>query len=354
MDTASQEYYLQWIVSDYTPFIHEGRSYFLSTPSREAKFQAERIYMLTYRQAEEYGLFNDNDITRLLYQYSLWNDEKEMHLKKLTDDINNIKLNIYENFNNSTLRKSYKKALKDTVIYIEKLLDEKQTFDTLGIKYVATFAKQHFLIGSSIYNKKKRAALGNFWSIRDDEIIQHCYKIMSEYFLSDNDYRLLSRSANWRNIWSSRKSVGSLFGKPVVDLSLSQRQLIMWSNLYDSVYKNSECPSDDIIEDDDALDGWMIHCKRKRDIESNKQTIEGSLTNDRIRNSEQIYVMCDPTISEKVIVDNPGRIYDCNDFEGKIRFQRIMKQVQSEGNVGLMGLKDTQNEIYRRAAEGRV
>lgn len=354
MDLTTQEYYLQWIISDYTPFRFDEREFFLATPSREARFQAERIYMLTHSQGEEAGLYNESEILKLLNKYEIWNTEKEENLNKLTKDINDIKLNIYESFSNTNKRNAYKKALKETVKYIEKLVEEKQTFDNYSLRYVAMFAKQHFLTGSSIYRKRNKPALGNFWATKDDEIIQYSYKIMSEYMLNDNDYRLLARNVNWRNIWAGRKSVGNLFGKPVVDFSSSQRQLVMWSNVYDNVYKNSECPSDAIIEDDDALDGWMIYQKRKRDKENNQHTIENSLTNEKIRNSEQIYVMCDPTISDQVIVDDPGRVYDCNDFEGKIRLQRIMKQVQSEGCVGFMGLKDTQNEIYRKAAETRV
>lgn len=353
MDEATKDYYLQFIISDYIPFTFNNKDYFISTPSRESRFQAERIYMLTYNQAEKEGLYNEDDILRLLRKKFIWNNEKEEILYKLSEDVNNIKLNLYENFNNSIRRTDYKKALKDTIKYIEKLMEEKQTFDIYSVKYVATFSKQHFLIGSSIYRKRGKPALGRFWDSKDDEIIQHCYKVMSEYILSDNDYRLLSRSATWRNIWTSRKSVGNLFGRAAVDLSLPQKQLCMWSNLYDSVYKNSECPEDGIIEDDDALDGWMIYQKRKRDKENNRNTIENSLTNEKIRNSGQVYIMCDPTISDKIIVDDPSKVYDCNDIEGKIRLRRIMRQVQEEGCVGLMGLKDTHTEIYRKAAETR-
>lgn len=354
MEPALQDYYLQWIIADHTPFIFNDRAYFLSTPNREARFQAERLYMMILGQAEEYGLYNDDEISRLLHKYLIWNIDKENNLNKLTKDINDIKLNIYENFNNLSQRKIYKKALADTIKYIGKLVEEKQSFDIYSIKYIANFAKQHFLTGSSIFRKKSKPALGNFWSSKDDSIIQYSYKVIYEYFLNDSDYRLLARNDNWRNIWNNRKSLGNLFGRCAVDLSLQQRQLIKWSNLYDNVYKNSECPSDAIIEDDDALDGWMVFQKRKRDKETNQQIIEGSLTNDKIRNSDHIYIMCDSTISDNVIVDDPQKVYECNDIEGKIRLRRIMKQVQDEGCVGISQLKDTQNEISRRAAEMRA
>lgn len=353
MDISSQEYYLQWIIADHTPFRFNEREYFLSTPSREARFQAERIYMMFIGQAEEAGLYRDDEILKLLRKYNLWDDSKEQSLIALNKDIEEIKLNIFENFNNTGRRRDYKKALKDTTLWAEKLLSEKSVFDQYSCKYVANFAKQHFLMGSSIFRRRGKPALGQFWSRRDDDIIQYCYKVLSEYILSEGDYRLLARSANWRNFCLGKYSASALFGRPLVDLSFQQRQLIMWTSLYDSVYKNSECPDEKVIDDDDALDGWMIYQKRKRLKERNQDIIENSLTNDKIRNSDQIFVMCDPTISEKVIVDDPSKVYDCNDFEGRLRLQRIVSQVQKEGCVGLMGLKDTHSEIYRRAAELR-
>ena len=352
MDDQEKEYYLQWIIADYTPFEFDAKSYFITTPSRENRFLAERFYMSIYDDAIKNGLYDKSGINKLLNKNNLWSDDKENTLNKLINDLEDIKLWIYENYNNTSKRNQFKLALKDSQDYIEKLLKEKQSFDMYDARYVAMLAKQHYLMGSSIFRRKNKPLFRNWWASQDDDIVQYTYKVMSDYSLSDKEYRELARSSSWRNTWSARKSVGNLLGKSSVDLSPQQKQIITWSNVYDSVFKHSDCPSDVIIEDDDALDGWMIFQRRKRDKETNKQIVEKALTNSRIRNSEQIYIMCDPAVGSNVIVDDPSKVYDCNDIEGKIRFKRIMSQIQKENVVSYMGLRDTQMEIYRKANEG--
>jgi hypothetical protein len=40
--------------------------------------------------------------------------------------------------------------------------------------------------------------------------------------------------------------------------------LVSWSMFYDNVAKSSEAPSDDVIDDNDMLDGWILVMKSKR------------------------------------------------------------------------------------------
>ena len=37
--------------------------------------------------------------------------------------------------------------------------------------------------------------------------------------------------------------------------------------MYDNIYENPEAPAEEVIADDDLLDGWLITTKRKRDKE---------------------------------------------------------------------------------------
>lgn len=339
-------YWINWIIADYVPFTYCERDYFISTPSRKDRFLAEQLYIEQYELAINCGLYTDNDINKLLVNFGYWNDEKENNLNKLIKDIEDIKLWIFESYTFSDRRRHFKKALKDTMNYIEKLIPEKQVFDRYSARSVAEYIRHHYLLGCSIYKSKNKPLFirPDWFNKKDDSIIQYCYKIISDYFLTDQDYRRLARSNEWRNI-CSRKS-GNIFGRPLVDLSLSQQQLLLWSNLYDNVYKNSECPPDEIIEDDDALDGWMIKQRRNRSTELNKNSIENSITNEKILNSDEIYIMCDETDIKKV--------YDCNDFQGKVRWNNIMNQVKKEGVVNYMQLRDTQAEFMRQLAERTI
>tara|TARA_R100000988_G_C3935364_1_gene133488 strand:+ start:52 stop:432 length:381 start_codon:yes stop_codon:yes gene_type:complete len=61
--------------------------------------------------------------------------------------------------------------------------------------------------------------------------------------------------------------------------------------MYDNVNQHPESPSDKIIEDDECLDGWFIYQKRKQEKEKKQSEIDGMISNSKIRNSDEIYIM---------------------------------------------------------------
>ncbi|NBO23389.1 hypothetical protein EBU94_08655 [bacterium] len=60
--------------------------------------------------------------------------------------------------------------------------------------------------------------------------------------------------------------------------------------MYDKIYEHPECPQDDIINDDDALDGWMIYQKQKNDLQKKEKGVDSMLSG-KIKNSSEIFLM---------------------------------------------------------------
>ena len=61
--------------------------------------------------------------------------------------------------------------------------------------------------------------------------------------------------------------------------------------MYDSISESIEAPSENIINDDDALDGWLITQRRKRETEKNEKEVQGKIANEKIANSAEVFVM---------------------------------------------------------------
>jgi hypothetical protein len=51
-----------------------------------------------------------------------------------------------------------------------------------------------------------------------------------------------------------------------------------------------DCPSKDVIEDDDMLDGWFILQNKKREKEKAEAEFDKN-TNEKIKNSSEVFVM---------------------------------------------------------------
>ena len=96
----------------------------------------------------------------------------------------------------------------------------------------------------------------------------------------------------WRGYWNADKT--NIFDKCTTELTDEQRALLNISRMYDNIYEHPECPDDKIIEDDDALDGWMILQKRKNDKDKKKSQFDSS--NPNLKNSGEVFVMSRSTL----------------------------------------------------------
>jgi len=54
-----------------------------------------------------------------------------------------------------------------------------------------------------------------------------------------------------------------------------------------------ECPTEDVINDDDMLDGWFIIQRKKAESERAKSELDERTQNDKIMNSDEVYVFTD-------------------------------------------------------------
>jgi hypothetical protein len=60
--------------------------------------------------------------------------------------------------------------------------------------------------------------------------------------------------------------------------------------MYDRIYEHPDCPKEDVINDDDALDGWMIFNKQENERKKKEKGVDDMLTG-KMRNSSEIFLM---------------------------------------------------------------
>lgn len=329
MDQVNHEYYVSWIIADYTPVEYDGHNYFVSTPSRDNRFLAELTYKNIYGEAVLAGAIVEQDIMKLLSKYNLWDKSKDDLTAKLQKDAEQLKVDMYKNFSSKNSLAVLRKSLRDTEDYLNRLYTEKHQWDFLGPAFIASTAKHHYLTGTSLFKRRNLPLYkGNWFSTRDDSIINATYKVMSAHMLTESNYRELARSSTWRNVWSLKKSGGNIFGRPSADFSAPQRQLTMYSNMYDNIYRNSECPSEGIIADDDALDGWMIEQRRRREKEAGKAGILSNIP-EKVAACEEQFILCN---KEYLDIEPPSQneVYQCNDVAGKMALKIRQSQLEKE------------------------
>jgi hypothetical protein len=102
--------------------------------------------------------------------------------------------------------------------------------------------------------------------------------------------------------------------------------------MYDNVQESLECPSDDIIEDDDMLDGWFISQRKKREQEKAEAEVEGTM-NEKVANSSEVYVVAK---SEK----DHQRIESLNNPHAKMVKKQRMAVIKEKGEASQLDFHD--------------
>ncbi len=84
--------------------------------------------------------------------------------------------------------------------------------------------------------------------------------------------RALARHPSWRAIWkSSRESGGPLFEGAGIGWDANKRNLVWWSDFYDSVYRHADSPHEETINNDEALQDWLNQQLQRQQAERAKR-----------------------------------------------------------------------------------
>jgi len=157
---------------------------------------------------------------------------------------------------------------------------------------------------------------------------------LNKHSIGLSDFKKLARSHIWRSYWNvSKNSIFSQQGNNITD---DQRTIIGISQMYDRVYEHPECPADEIIEDDDALDGWMIVQKRK--IEKDKKQQQVDNLNPKLKNAQEVFLFANNN-------DEAQEIVGLNNIEGLNRMKSKIAHVNKFGLTEESQLPDVQVDL---------
>ena len=128
-------------------------------------------------------------------------------------------------------------------------------------------------------------------------------------------------------------------GKPSCQFTRDQLSLCTYSTMYDNVHESMDSPNEKVIEDDDCLDGWFIVQQRKRDKDKKQQEVDSMITNPKIANSQEVFV---------VARDNEAaqEIYDLNNPLARTTIQNRQNTIGgADGEVSFTKFHDIRQDI---------
>ena len=289
MNDANLEMLLHRILAGYLIFYYKQEKYELRKIFNLIRYQADILYDSIIHDEKYNDWIRQEYVDNILINLGLWTNDTQKTIVTLEKRIENLKVELFENFMNITLQKKIRTNLNSHKNQLDRIKSIRSEFLVNTLEGYASSIKYEFVICNSLYKNNKRIfILDN--KDKNSSLLSYFNNIVSEinkYSISISDFKNLARSYIWRSYWNSNKNT-NIFPGAISEWTDDQRSLVSFSQMYDSVYEHPECPSEKVIEDDDMLDGWMIVQKRK--VDNIKKQISIDNANPNLKNAGEVFL----------------------------------------------------------------
>lgn len=299
---------------------------------------AHEAFQEVYEQCRNDGIMTEEEMEAWMYERGLWDYDKEQKFKKLSDDIESIKLRMYQSRNNTDKVDGMRKILRASEEMHEKLNAEKKSMFSKTCEGIALHEK-------AIKSFTLRCRPIGISPINDYSTLLYFFNSM---LLNETKLREIARNEPWRSYWLMREN-NTLFNfadRKEYQFTHDQKGLIIWSKMYDNVQESMECPEDYVIEDDDLLDGWFISQRREQQKNKTKSELSRKVRNQKIANSEEVMIFTD---SKKEAND----IHSLNDVHSNILRRQRIETAKQKGRAVDLDFQDRRLDLMNKIRRKR-
>lgn len=347
MDSRILNLYLSRILSGFYMFVYDQTNYKLIYPDIGIKYEAELYAEKEYEANKFNDWINEDDVVYLLIDLGLWNRDGDNYLKNLEKQIEDYKIDLFKNFLNPTRIKSIRKSLDNTKRQYNRLFEIRHSLDHITTNGYSNMLKSQYILLQSLYDTNGNKIFNDINYI-DYNVVNNLSHYISQNNIDIPTFRAIARSDMWKNYWSANKDF--IFDRSAINWTDEQKTLVIFSKMYDSAHEHPDCPPDNVFEDDDIFDGWMIIQKRENEKNKTKNRTEKMLDK-KLAKAQEVYVMANSK-------EEAQNIYNLNDPNSQhIIKERNVAILNSKGDIGQDQLPDVKRDLVvetnRRFMESR-
>lgn len=344
MEPYKRDFFIARIRAGYIPVELEGHRFCIYHPDSNVELLSQEKYMKVYEQATEEGLMTKDECYNFLIKQNIWSSKLEEEYSTIVPGhIDYWKIELYQSILKSKTKERVRKYLQAAKDEYERLSNIRHFYDYVTVSGYANYVRSLYILSQCTKLNEEPVDWSQY----------NLNSIMNKYYssmLSSKDIRELSRTSPWAGLWGILKNTGNIFENR--SLTMEQQSLLSWSLMYDKIYESPDCPSDDIIEDDDVLDGWLLLQKRKREAEKNQQEVESKI-NPKMQDADEIFIPAETQQDAQKIEDlNPQQVRNikrqrAQQLQGKKRIQeQEFKDVQQKRSMQMQ-------QAFNQQAKGR-
>lgn len=302
----------------------DNEEYKIIYPSLDIKYRAELLYDKIIEDNKfDKRLLTEKEIAAYLKVNDIWKPSDEEILEKSKKLLDDTKIDLFLNYSNEKNRLELKKRLNSISNDMNRLLNNKNSMNYMGIKDHAVSTKNEFIIMHTIYDKNNELVFNN--PNKDTYEYQKLQKFIREILENALDIsilRTLAKSELWRSFACAIDTSRDLH-----TINDDYRYFIGLFRMYDNVRQHPECPSEEIIDDDDALDGWFMYQNKKTEKEKKKNAILNKVRGNT-KNAGEVFVITDDVKEAK-------DIYELNDNKSRNNIKELISLTQKNDNIDM-------------------
>lgn len=334
---SEREYFVSKIRSGIYIVNFNGFKFKILQPTIEQEFELNEIYAQSYAKCIDDGIKTEDEMLEWMIDHKLWSKAEDEKIEQINKDIDKLKKEIYNAKTNYNLRETLRAYLRTAESAMVKLKEKKNIYFANTCEGIATSEKVYAFLNTNTFLNGKPHDFQNSPSFD---------YISTSYFsqiLPEKIVRYLARNEPWRSFWLLNGSnTIDLFTKNGRELSIDQRNILVWSKMYDNVFESMETPPDFVVEDDDMLDGWFIVQREK--AEQRKAENEIDKINSKHANADEVFLMA----NSKQDIE---RINSMNSTHAKVIKQQRDKLIEQKGEVQQHEFTDEKLKIGTMAKE---
>lgn len=335
------ELLLYRILSGKVLFYYKNEQYELKSPSVNTRYEAQIIYDNIINDEKYNDWIRADYLENMLINLGLWSRDTTKIMKDIEKKIDRTKVNMYLSASISDKLKKLRRSLNEYRNQLNHILDHKINLFANTLEGYAAGIKNEYILCNTLFKNNNRVFPKNITSDQASYVVfNDLVTEVNKQNLNIDTYKRLARSGLWRSYWNCNKE--RVFDNSVCDWTDDQRTLVSVTRMYDNVYEHPECPADEIIEDDDLLDGWMIHQKEKTQRSKKQSQIDEM--NPKLKNAQEVFLMPQ---NEQDIED----IINLNTADSLMRMKQKINYVRSVGEAKEDELPDVQMDLRNRMNE---
>lgn len=208
-----------------------------------------------------------DELKEFIVNNSILPENYEFQINSLKSLISKEKEKYYDNYIRSKDRDKHRKNIEDLEFSIIQISHKINRYYGLTCDGYAELKSALYRVEHSTFSFTNKPY---DWSKKS---LFQVYSFGESKKIEDEDIRELALDDEWRSIWDVRKEV-PIFSVKAYELTQEQRSLIKWSNFYDSIIQCPDCPSEEMLKDKYAVDGWLISRKKEKEYEGKSGSSE--------------------------------------------------------------------------------